>query len=418
MTAASLPAAPPSGAGRLTYARARLWLGITGVGAMVVLAAAALLLDLPGQLLAADPAQPLPAAVGQVVLAMLVPVALLVPLDVLGGRVVVRDRRPAGAWLAGWGRGVVAQLAVWAGSAALLLAAGRLGGAWNGRAGAVAGALAGLLVAQLALLLARPLLARLVGGLRVRRVDPAAPADAWLTAAARSADVEPARLRVVDAGDGDALDTGFTGGWAGIAPVALLVPAHWAELAPDALAAQLARRQAVARAGLHTRGVLGALLFNVVGAGLVLGFAPGADATTAAGLVTLVAWATLWSFAGALVLPTPSRAAVYAADAAAAERVGAPAVRAAVAALDRWQDDEAERAPAVEAVFHPVPARGRRLARLADATPVAGAPAGGAAAHQLARHALFLAWGTLSPLARAVHCNVGRPALWVFWPGD
>ena len=419
MTAASLPAAPPSGAGRFTYARARLWLGISGVGAMVVLAVVALLLDLPGRLLAADPAQPLAAAVGQVVLAMLVPVALLVPLDVLGGRVVVRDRRPAGAWLAGWGRGVLAQLAVWALSAALLLAAGRLGGAWNGRAGAAAGALAGLLVAQLALLLARPLLARLVGGLRVRPVDPAAPADAWLTAAARSSGVEPARLRVVDAGDGGPLDTGFTGGWTGIAPGALLVPAHWAELAPDALAAQLARRQVVAHAGLHTRGVLGALLFNLVGAGLVLGFAPGADPTTAAGLVTVVAWATLWSFAGALVLPTPSRAAVYAADAAAAARVGAPAVRAAVAALDRWQDDEAERAPAVEAVFHPVPARGRRLARLADAgAAVAGAPAGAAAAHQLARHALFLAWGTLSPLARAVHCNVGRPALWVFWPGD
>jgi len=84
---------------------------------------------------------------------------------------------------------------------------------------------------------------------------------------------------VVDAGDGGPLDTGFTGGWTGIAPGALLVPAHWAELAPDALAAQLARRQAVAGAGLHTRGVLGALLFNLVGAGLVLGFAPGADPT-------------------------------------------------------------------------------------------------------------------------------------------
>jgi hypothetical protein len=36
----------------------------------------------------------------------------------------------------------------------------------------------------------------------------------------------------------------------------------------------------------------------------------------------------------------------------------------------------------------------------------------------VARHALYLAWGALSPLARAVHCNVGRPALWVVWPGD
>jgi hypothetical protein len=36
----------------------------------------------------------------------------------------------------------------------------------------------------------------------------------------------------------------------------------------------------------------------------------------------------------------------------------------------------------------------------------------------LARHALWLGWGTLSPISRAVHCNVGRPALWAMLPGD
>jgi hypothetical protein len=147
---------------------------------------------------------------------------------------------------------------------------------------------------------------------------------------------------------------------------------------------------------------------------------PAADPTTAAGLVSTVAGMTLWSFVGALVLPTRSRAAVYAADSAAARQVGAGAVRAAVVALDRWQDDEAERRPVVEAVFHPVPSRGRRVRRLAEQErPGSYADAAPALpAHQVARHALYLAWGALSPLARAVHCNVGRPALWVVWPGD
>jgi hypothetical protein len=147
---------------------------------------------------------------------------------------------------------------------------------------------------------------------------------------------------------------------------------------------------------------------------------PAADPATAAGLVSTAAALTLWSFLGALVLPTPSRAAVYAADQAAAARCGAAPVRDAVAAIDRWQDDEAERPAAVETVFHPVPAAGRRARRLGTpSAPHAGDhPAPALAAHQVARHALYLSWAGLSPLARAVHCNAGRPALWVVWPGD
>jgi hypothetical protein len=68
----------------------------------------------------------------------------------------------------------------------------------------------------------------------------------------------------------------------------------------------------------------------------------------------------------------------------------------------------------VETIFHPVPARSLRLAAL-DGTYT---PSTALAAHHAARHALYLAWGLLSPLSRAVHCNVGRPALWVIWPGD
>ena len=35
-----------------------------------------------------------------------------------------------------------------------------------------------------------------------------------------------------------------------------------------------------------------------------------------------------------------------------------------------------------------------------------------------ARTALFLSWASLGLLSRAVHCNCGRPALWVLFPGD
>jgi hypothetical protein len=372
---------------------------------MVVLAAVALRAGLPARYLAGDPAQPLGAAVAQVLAALLVPTLCLIPLDVLGGRVVVREQVGLATWLARWARGVGAQFATWAVAAAALLAGGRAGG--------VAGACAAFALVQLALLAGRPWLARLVAPMRLHSAAATAPGDAWLADAAQAAGLDPARVHAVEVAD-----AGFTGGWTGAAGRTLLVPAHWARLARPALVAQLARRRALTEWGLHVRGTLGALAWNLTGFALVLGLAPGADAASAAGLVTAAAWMTLWSFAGALVLPTPARAAVYAADAAAALRVGRPAVRDAVTALDHWQDDEAERPPAVETVFHPVPARIPRLRRLADHAPGAAGAAPAWAAHAVARHALYLAWGGLSPLARAVHCNVGRPALWVFWPGD
>jgi hypothetical protein len=123
---------------------------------------------------------------------------------------------------------------------------------------------------------------------------------------------------------------------------------------------------------------------------------------------------TLWAFAGVLLLPTPSRAAVFAVDALAARAGSAAALAEALPPLDRWQDDEPHRSAGVEVVFHPVPALGVRLARLGAG---AGAPVA-RPAHHLARHALWLGWGTLSPLSRLVHCNVGRPALWAMLPGD
>jgi hypothetical protein len=89
-------------------------------------------------------------------------------------------------------------------------------------------------------------------------------------------------------------------------------------------------------------------------------------------------------------------------------------VKASIERLDQWQDDEPTRTPNIERIFHPVPARANRLARLD------GERRGLSAlhAHNLARHALWLGWGGFSAISRAVHCNVGRTALWAMLPGD
>ena len=81
-------------------------------------------------------------------------------------------------------------------------------------------------------------------------------------------------------------------------------------------------------------------------------------------------------------------------------------------ALDRLQDDEPARARAIEAVFHPIPSLSRRLAALA-------APEGPRLGPwHAARTALFLSWAGFGFLSRAVHCNSGRPELWVLLPCD
>ena len=114
-------------------------------------------------------------------------------------------------------------------------------------------------------------------------------------------------------------------------------------------------------------------------------------------------------------------------DAALAERApdARPALANALARLDRWQDDEPERSPGVESVFHPIPSLAGRLralerphatrAELASDPPLS-APA--LSTWHLARTALVLSHAGLSLLPRAVHCNAGRPELWIWLPAD
>lgn len=73
------------------------------------------------------------------------------------------------------------------------------------------------------------------------------------------------------------------------------------------------------------------------------------------------------------------------------------------------QDDEPERAVWIERVFHPVPSvdNRRRLTRSRSF-----------GAWHATRMMLFLSWSCLGLLSRAVHCNAGRPELWVLLPTD
>lgn len=358
-----------------TYARARLLLGIASVGTLVVLSAGLLLLGVPGEVLPGTTSWALTDVVWLALLVALY-VALSAPFDVLGGLTLPRRYgRPlvAQGFARTWVRG-----ATWHGLSLfavglILLAAGRAGG--DGAALAVSSVLTvGLLTAQVRL-------AELVGGV---------------------------------CRDGDRLsapDPSFVGGIVGLPwRDRTILSAAWDD---ETVRVQLVRREALRHSGARRLGVVTAALFDLLGLAIVL-FATPASATSVSGIATLSLWMTLWSFLGLLVLPSLSRRAVIAADRAAVSSGIDPGdLTRVLRRLDAEQEDEPGRSRLVETVFHPVPSLERRFAAVAaERGPELPQP------WNTARTALFLSWASLGLLSRAVHCNCGRPALWVVFPGD
>jgi hypothetical protein len=390
----------------MTYARARLWLGISGVGLWVTLAATLLLTQAApfsdsfvAQPSLANDANNLSVLLGFYVL-------LSAPFDWLGGywlpRRFTRTAPTFPNFIAQWLRGVLGQSLVLLAAGLTLLAAGRAGGRW--------GAILAALLVMLLLLAAQGWLARFIGGLRTAGAS-LQPYEPWLS---RWGIKVPA-VTVLQVSD-PAFVGGFVG-WPG--RERLVLPASWIQqktglpaLSAEAVATQIARRIGVVERGSRQRGVWLALLWNVTGFALATTL-PGAGVTNSGELLMTACGFTLWSFLGLLTLPSFSRPGVFEGDFFAAQH-GIPrtTLERTAATLDQWQDDEPARSPLVETIFHPIPSVQSRLQHLAAQ---GSEPRG---AWQAARVALFLSWGCFGFLSRAVHCSSGRPELWVLFPGD
>lgn len=358
-----------------TYARARLRLGIASVGTLVVLSAGLLVIGVPDDVLPDSTSWAL-TDVAWLVLLVALYVALSAPFDLLGGLVLPRRYgRPAVAdgFLRTWVRGAGVHGCCLLVVALVLLAAGRAGG--DGAALAV------VLVLMVGLLAAQVRLAGLVGGVRRGGGGLSAP------------------------------DPSFVGGVVGLpGRERTMLSAAWDD---ETERVQLVRREAVRRSGARTLGVVAAALFDLVGLAVVLS-ATSVSVTSVAGIAGVSLWMTLWSFLGLLVLPSFSRRAVFAADRSAVSSGTEPGdLIRVLRRLDAEQEDEPRRGRLVETVFHPVPSLEGRIAALAaERGPELPQP------WNTARTALFLSWASLGLLSRAVHCNCGRPALWVLFPGD
>jgi hypothetical protein len=381
----------------MTYARARLWTGITGVGLLVTLSTLALAFDLPERLggpyprNVSSPAFVTITLVGEVLtFAALLSLALL-PVEWVGGVLLARKfnrTRPSPLrWWLGWLRGNLVQLGCLALSSALILIAARDLG--------LTGAVLAYAFVMVVLVFLQPLLAVFVGGFRTRTQTLS----------------DGTNIRVF-AGQ----DPAFTGGIAGVPGLArVIVPSRWFDSIGEAgVRTLVARRMLIRDSGWRLRGLLAAAAFNLSGFALVLWLGD-LDAARPTDLIRAFLGSLLFSFFGLLILPLFARRAVLTADRAALDAgLSRDDLVRSLEILDPVQDDEPERSAALESIFHPVASLRGRIGALADTR--SKVPQG--SCWHIARNALFLSWAGFGSLARAVHCNSGKPELWVLLPSD
>jgi hypothetical protein len=131
-----------------------------------------------------------------------------------------------------------------------------------------------------------------------------------------------------------------------------------------------------------------------------------------ADLVATFLWFLLLSFVGLLLLPVINRKSVFALDRHVAGRVNKREPQETIGVIDKLTEQDPTRSVSAESIFQPIPCPERRLLSLEKDGPPR------VLAWNMARTTLYLSWAFGGPLARAVHCNVGRPELWAMLPSD
>ena len=382
-----------------SFARARLFVGITGVGGVLLVSIAALMTDLPGLVFAERGGNFLiDFALFTLWLAGCALITL--PFEWLGGvgvpAVYGREHMGRIEWFWSWLFGTAILVLLGSVSGAAISLGGRLGGAF--------GASLVLIIASLALVFSQGTLATVIGRLRPVQTSQTNLREALDLVGGRC----PPLIFV------DSKNTAFTGGIVGF-PTAekCIFPVSWAtELNSASLAALIARRASVINRGLRIYGVGLAILW-VVFAFFVASNMPGAGVDTVAAICRTSLWFNLMTFIGLLLLPTLSRKGTLAADAHMLEaypQFAQPWIDA-LHYVNTKLGDEPSRSRTIESVFYPIPNIENRIA-------VSGTLKPAVQPWHVARIAVFVALVGLSPFHRVVHCSAGQPEVWMLLPCD
>ncbi len=363
--------------------KARLLTGITCVGTLVILASAVLYLDAARSIFPSSPTTVADEFFGFLIFFAVI-ASLLFAFDFVGGVLVpaaFESESPTiPAWLRSWSRPVAVQTVFYSVTFFFYLQIGRETGA--------------------------PWLIAVFAALQVMLL--AGQEFIWqIMTANRSGKAKGTSSFVKHS------DQRFAGGITGLPGFeSILVPDGWKERLPPSYVKMLvARRRTAVKSGLRLRGVMFAMLWNISSFTIAI-LVSGGVVKSVADLVNVFLWFLLLSFVGLLVLPTFNRRGVFAVDQQMAATYSSVELQKAILDLDGLTEQDPSRSVSAESVFQPIPCPERRSRALASGDiPAAGA-------WNVARTALFLSWAFGGPLARAVHCNVGRPELWAMLPTD
>lgn len=364
--------------------KARLYVGISGVGTLVLIAVVMLSLDSPRLMF------PLVPSHGQTeYFAFMIffagIAAVLLPFDLIGGLHIPSkyegETPNLTAWLRKWAFAAILQVLFFATTFFMYLQVVRIFGAFY--------LIALFIVMQLTLLAGQLAIWQLMSSQSIsQRTD-----DSVLFVSHS--------------------DHRFTGGVSGIPGFEMIViPSAWRDkMTSSHINTLVERRGKAIESNGRLRGSLFALIWNTTGLSIAL-LISGFAISSVAGLITVFLWYLLFSFVGLLVLPAINRQSVFALDRCYIENGQKDELLQSLAELDQLTEQDPSRTVSAESVFQPIPCPARRAKALSEKGSTF------VLAWNVARTALFLSWAFGGPLARAVHCNVGRPELWSMLPTD
>jgi len=363
--------------------KARLLTGIACVGTLVTLSSTALYADAAQSFFPASPSTNAN-EFGSFFLFFVAIAGLLITFDLVGGIVIPAacESRPpnSSAWLRSWSRSVAFQTLLYSVSFFFYLQIGReFGMPWL---------IAAFATLQVILLAGQELIWRLTSSNRSGK-------EIGMGAFVQH------------------VDQRFVGGVAGLPGFErILIPAGWkGNLRDSDIELLVTRRRAAVTTGLRLRGVICAMVWNVSTFAAAI-IACGGGVQSVADLISAFLWFMVFSFAGLLVLPMFNRRGVFALDHQLATSHNRCKLQQAIFDLDGITEQDPNRSATAESIFQPIPCPERRSQALSSGDAPTAGP------WNVARTALFLSWAFGGPLARAVHCNVGRPELWAMLPTD
>ena len=250
----------------MTYARARLCLGICGVGSLVGLSAIALWCGLPQRQFSPGIVSP-GSALKQLFALTVVVSALLVPFDFLGGFWLPRKFGKCRASLFTWLRTYLAAAAIqgffFIGFGLLILSMGQAHGIFGAITAVLLGVGTGAWLRNFQISCRRGETSES----NRKLVDALTLIQSWQVFVPRTIVVRHH-------------DPGFTGGIIGLGKrLKIVIPQAWLRFSTEQLATLIARRAVAVETGSYRKGLIAAVLWNVIGF-TVCSLLPGANLTS------------------------------------------------------------------------------------------------------------------------------------------